>query len=205
MRKIFDHSKWNATTPERRAQILRILQKQDNTFTGILRQLDKLTTGLGRKRWSRLTLTLYLKAMVEDGWIKHGEKRGVYSLNRRNHKVAKMLGIDSLSHDLRLKNRANLNEMDEEEFILDWLASLKFGFLSIIQDYMLIGKTSVGGNRKVEIQQFMQAHVQNIADIIASYGEVMVKQMESGKMKEEKILKIYNELRKNAAGSLAKV
>jgi len=137
-----------------------------------------------------------LNFRLQDGWIDREKKgrKAIYSLNRRNPDVMSRFGSVFNLHDLRIRGRVNLYELDEQKFILDWLASIKFGFLNIIQDYMLLGKAGLNESQKTRIRQFTQVHIQDIEDIIACYGEILAERVENATMREEKIWEVRNDL-----------
>ncbi len=94
MVKVYDRSKWNAPNPERRLQILRVLDEQYSKFDDILTRLNELPTIPGTKKWNRTTLTVYLWVMGKDGWINHEDRRKApYFLNKNNPDAMSKLGV----------------------------------------------------------------------------------------------------------------
>jgi hypothetical protein len=185
--------KWNAKTPDRISPIVNILYEQDGTFAYILRRLNEWWKALGKnEQWSRNTLSLYLHAMEKEGMIIHKGARQGYSLNKKSPKVAEILGTR------RIRRRANLNHLNEGQFIQSWSTSLDSVFLNIVKDYSLLGKAEANGSPKEKIQQIMHADIQDIMDIVAFYGDVMVKRIVNADemMKEEKILEVLKNLQK---------
>jgi hypothetical protein len=193
-----DPWKWDADTYDRKRAIVRILYQKDDTFNNILSRLNEWWKALGNKgKWSKNTLSLYLDAMEEDGWITHKKRKSPYSLNKHIPEVAKMLPR------IQIRGRVNLDELDAKEFIQNWRNSFDFTFLNIVKDYTMLGKAEVSGNSQDKIQQITQEHIQDIIDIIAFYGDTMVKRMVNADamMEEEKIREVLGELQKEATDS----
>lgn len=198
MARIFsikERSEWNPNSPERQQQIIRLLEEVDMGFNELLSELNLKMKALEKKQWSRQTLTLYLKALEDKKWIIHGKKRTPYSLNRRNPEVAEMLGWNRIPPDMRIRSRIELDKLDEEQFIANWLNSVKFSFLNIIQDFMLIGAKG----EKLEIAEtiehrFLPAHTQDLIDVLASYGEKMIARIKLGTFDPNRVWEARNRL-----------
>ena len=190
-KRVFDsayRSKWNANTPEREQKILRLLEEEDMGFEELHNKL----------RWSRQTLNLYLKALRKKGYIRLEEKgrRAINSLIRNNPDVARMLGWDRIPPDIRIRGRIELDKLDEEKFIEQWLNSVEFAFLNIIQDFMLIGERSEEADDNKTIRRLLAAHTQDLVEAVTFLGEVMAKRVRLGTLKPEKIWGVRNKMLK---------
>jgi len=148
--------------------------------------------------WSRQTVNLYLKALRKKGYIRLEEKgrRAINSLIRNNPDVARMLGWDRIPPDIRIRGRIELDKLDEEKFIEQWLNSVEFAFLNIIQDFMLIGERSEEADDNKTIRRFLAAHTQDLVEAVTFLGEVMAKRVRLGTLKPQKIWGARNKMLK---------
>jgi hypothetical protein len=192
MIKYPDRSSWNASKPEREQQILRLLEESDKGFMELLELLKK-----GGRSWARQTLSLYLENLEKKGYIKRNTKgrRVTNALVRNNPYVARMLGWERVpSYTLNIKKRIVLNELDEEGFITEWVNSLEFSFLNILQDFLLIGEAKEDMGKKERLQRFLKAHIQDIIDTLTFQGEALVERVKLGKLDPKKVWQARNKL-----------
>ena len=209
VKKYRDRSTWKAQNPERKLQILRVLDEKERGFDDILNRLNKLPRIPEEKEWNRPTLTVYLYVMVKEGWLNHEDKRKTpYFLNRKNPDVMEEIGYRKDTLEItRTKGRVNLFGLYEDQFIRQWRASLNFAFLNIIKDYAMLGKAQANKSPKEKIQQHIQTDIQDMIDVIASYGEVMVKRIKTKKkkekMKEKRIAEAIKVLQKETVDDMA--
>lgn len=181
---------WRAENPAREAAIIRILYGGDKGFNEI-REESKI----GRKKWGKRTLSLYLDSLMEKGCIKQvkHEKRMIYSLNKDNDYVMQILG------HVRVCGLIDLTKLNEEEFVTDWLNSIKFTFLNVLQDYMVIGEGVKELQRKedrytISIERIMEAHLSDMIETTRKYGQSLVQRIERKELEPNKIWGIRNRL-----------
>jgi hypothetical protein len=194
-------STWKAESPEREQEIFRALEEGNKNFTQLLHELEKIH---GR-RWSRQTLTLYLRTLVKKGCIWR-EKRGRevnYSLVGSNTYVAQMMGRPSRPGGplVIVKQRLKMHELNEEGFIDTWISSVKFAMLSLIQDFTFLGEierkkesgemeTEEADERGKRLRHFLDAHMSDLTSTNIWHGEVMANEVKNGILKPEKILAV---------------
>jgi len=204
---------WRAESPEREQEIFRALEEGNKNFTQLLYELEKIRG----KRWSRQTLTLYLRTLVKKGciWREEHGRETVYSLITSNSYVAQMRGWPSRPGGpvVIVKQRLKMHELNEEEFVDVWISSAKFALLNIIQDFTSLGE--IEGRREAgEVQlgeadervkmlrHFIDAHVSDLTSITIWYGEAMVEEVRNGAFKPEKMLAVRDLLLKQIRDEL---
>jgi DNA-binding MarR family transcriptional regulator len=175
---------WDAKTPEIQQRILRILERDGRGFNELLTEL-----GIARQ-----TLSLYLKRLVHDGWImRHKQGRRVlYSLVASHPEVQRMLGSVSTER-LRIRGRVRLDGLDEEDYVKQWIHSLKFPLLNILNDYLALSR-GIGDPER--IRRLVEAHASDLTEVSIYYGELMVKRIRGGTLDPGKIVKVRDRLQK---------
>jgi len=175
---------WRADTPERRKTILTQLMGGEKRFTDLHRAIKQES----RVGWAKQTLNLYLKALVEEGCIKRVKsgKSVTYSLNRDHPYVGQVLG------NVLVRGSIKLSELEEKSLIEEWIGSIKFNLLNILQDYMLLGTgkeelRSLSSGATTPISHFIEGHLSDISEICRFYGRVLAKGIENGKLDPEKV------------------
>jgi len=187
------NTSWWRNNPKLEVKIFRRLEDGSKTFGELLEML----------RWGPQTLTNYLKNLTEKGCIEK-KKRGrsvSYTLIRSHPYVRQILGWDWLpGADVRVHKRVEMDKLNEEQFIVCWLHSIRFCFLNIIQAYMLLGKRTKESNQETEsikkIRSFLEASVSDLADTVSFNGEVMVKEVRLGILDPKKIWEARNKMLK---------
>jgi len=190
---------WRAESPEREQGIFRALEEGNKNFTQLLYELEKIR---GR-RWSRQTLTLYLRALVKKGciWREEHGRETVYSLITSNPYVAQIMGYPSRPGGpvVIVKQRLKMHELSEEEFVDAWISSVKFALLTIIQDFTSLGEIEMrreageiqpgeADERVKMLRNFIDAHVSDLTSMTIWHGEAMVEEVRNGAFKPEKML-----------------
>ena len=159
---------WKAENYGRQQKILRILLEGDCYFTELKEKLER-----GRKTgWGRQTVNLYLKELTGKGWVtqkKQGRKM-MYSLTPSNPGVMAMLGLGRVIR----KGQVQLSSLDEEEFIEEWIHTLKFTLLNIIKDYLAISENA---NNVENLTRYLEAHFSDLTEVTKYHGELMVNMM----------------------------
>ena len=120
--------KWNAGNIDRQKELLIKLSKGDSSFTELYESL--------KRGWARETLNVYLKSLVRKQYIKRvpkvpGGSRMIYFLVRDHTDVKDILE--------RVDLRELHEKMSERELLDDWIESMNFSLLNIIQTYMEMG------------------------------------------------------------------
>ena len=118
--------KWNAGNIDRQKELLIKLSKGDSSFTELYESL--------KNSWARETLNVYLKDLVRKHYIRKVPrgKRNIYSLERDHPDVKELLERVDIRELYKIKS--------ERELIDDWIESMKFSLLNLIQCYMQIGE-----------------------------------------------------------------
>ena len=203
MAKVYDRTRWK-NYPKREIQIFRQLEDGSKTFSELFNELG----------WGSLTLTNYLKNLVEKGYIGREERgRNVfYTLIQSNTYVRQMLNLDrwpSNAADVRIQKRIVLNELDEKKFIADWINSIKFCFLNVIQDYMLLGKRMRESEKETNsvntLRRFLEGHIQDMVDTINYQGAVMAKRVRLGTLNPDRIWEVRNKLLKQIKNEIMNI
>ena len=182
---------WKTDNVERQTMIMMILAEGNKGFDKISKDIK-----LHSKEWGRQTLNLYLENMIGKGYIKkvrQGKKREIYTLNRENYYVQEMLPRRIVHR------RLILEELGEEEFIREWLNSIKFAFLNILQDYMLIGEgkdilKDRGSNEVIPIDHILTSHLSDLLDVVKVYGHLLEKRIKEGNIDPKKVWDVRNKL-----------
>lgn len=188
----YDRSFWK-NQPEREVKLMTRLEDGSKTFSHLLREL----------KWGPQTLNVYLKNLEKKGVVER-RKRGknvFYTLIRSSPYARQMMGWKWTSDpDVRIIKRIELEELDEEQFITDWLNTMKFSFLNIIKSYVLLGEKTRESNdtkkNNLNIEHFIRAHISDLEDIVTLYGEKMAEEINVGSLKPKRIMEIHNKLQK---------
>ena len=188
-------SKWSADNPDRQKSVLFLMSEGDKSFTDLYKNLHSLAHARRAKGWARQTLNLYLKELVKKGCVKRVQrgKREIYSLVKDHPYVMELLGR------VRIGGRINLSQLDECDFIEDWINIMKFGLLNIIQDYLTIGRgyyelKKRGDGSILPIEQFIEDHFSDMSEICQFYGAVFAERISRGELDPQKIWDFRNKL-----------
>lgn len=175
---------WKADTPERRKTILMQLMGGEKRFT----ELHSAIKQESRIGWAKQTLNLYLKALVEEGCVKRVKsgKSVTYSLERDHPYIGQMLG------NVLIHGRIDLLELDERSLIEEWIGSIKFTLLNVIQYYMLIGKgkeelRNRSSGATMPIGHFLEEYLSDMFGVCRFYGKVLVKGIGDGSLDSERV------------------
>ena len=169
---------WKASDPEKRSRIVKQLIDGDKGFNEICGLV-----GMGRQ-----TLNIYLKYLVQEKCIKrvrHG-KYVIYSLERDHPYVLSLTGrVQSLG-------RINLSSLDAEEFLTQWISSIEFAFLNVVQDYIQLGMgvtelRSVAGGPTRPVDSFLEEHLSDMSEVCQFYGEILSDRIRCGELEPEKM------------------
>jgi len=182
---------WKTDNVERQIIIMSILAEGDKGFNDIFGEIE-----FHSKEWGRQTLNLYLEYMVNEGYIKkvkQGKKREIYSLNREHYYVQKMLPR-RIVHGI-----LNLKELNEEDFVKEWLNSIKFAFLNVLQDYVLIGEGNnilrdIGTGEAIPIDHILTGHLSDLLDAVKFNGHILENRIKEGNMDSKKVWDVRNKL-----------
>jgi hypothetical protein len=193
----YDRSRWKNTTPEREVALFRQLRRGGRSFTFLFEAL----------KWGSQTLAFYLDTLESKGYIagkKHG--RGVtYALVESNPYVTKMLKLPTpIVHDVRIFKRVELDKLDEEAFVNDWLNSMKFVFLNLLRDYTFLGKKNLKDEANEILRRILQVEIQDLADTVEAYGQVLTRGVQAGTIKPERIQEIRVRMQKEVKNQLLK-
>lgn len=182
---------------ERRQFILRSLERGSKRFNQLWKEMKK-------RRFGKVTLSLLLKSLMEDEAVKLVPKGRVqvYELNEESEYVQEMLGWKT-EHGtvVRIERYTNLNRLNEGKFIANWLNSIKFAFLNIVQDYMVLGKGTKelrrrGNGATQPIERFLEAHLSDMVDIAQLYGEILAERIQREELDPKKVWNIRNKVLK---------
>jgi len=177
--------KWNAGNIDRQKELLIKLSKGDSSFTELY---DSLKSG-----WARETLNVYLKGLVTKKYIKKVPrgKRKIYSLERGHPYVKELLERVDIRELYKIKS--------ERELLDDWIESMKFSLLNLIQCYMQIGEDvkkprSRGTEATVPIENFLAGYLSDLVEICKYYGEFLAVGIEMEDLDPKKVWDARNEL-----------
>jgi len=177
---------WTADDPAREAAIIRVLCEGDKGFMEIFNGLK-----LGKRGWGRQTLNLYLKELTLKGCIRRVRrgKREIYSLDVNNPYVRKVIGR------VRIRGRVELNRLNEGEYVSDWLNSIEFAFLNVMQDYVYIGRgqkqlKSLGDGRTVTVEDVLRSHLSDMVEVARIYGQLLAERIARGELDLEELWRI---------------
>lgn len=177
--------KWKAGNIDRQKEILIRLSKGDRSFTELYESL--------KNSWARETLNVYLKSLVRKHYIRKVPrgKRNIYSLERDHPDVKELLERVDIRELYKIKS--------ERELIDDWIESMKFSMLNLIQYYMQIGEgvktlTSRGNGATVPIENFLGDYLSDLVEICKYYGEFLVVGIKMGDLDSKIVWEARNEL-----------
>ena len=197
MSKTYNRSRWKNTTPKREVALFRLLEQGGRSFTFLFEAL----------KWGSQTLTFYLETLEGKGYIsskKHG-RNVTYALVKSNPYVAKMLKLSAPpDHDVRVFNRATLDELDADAFINDWLNSMKFTFVNLLRDYTFLGKKDVEETTKEILRRILQVETQDLTDIVNAYGQVLTARIQAGTIKLKRIEEFCERMQEEVRNQLLK-
>jgi len=96
-------------------------------------------------------------------------------------------------------HRLNLEELGEEEFIREWLSSIKFAFLNILQDYTWIGEGNntlrgMGNDVIIPIDHVLTSHLSDLLDVVKFNGHLLEKRIKEGNIDPKKVWDVRNKL-----------
>ncbi len=175
---------WKVDNPERRKTILMQLMSGEKRFTELYNAI-KQESSVG---WAKQTLNLYLKALVEEGCVKRVKigKSVTYSLERDHPYIGQMLG------NVLIHGRIELSKLDERSLIENWIGSIKFTLLNVIQDYMFIGRgkeelKSLSSDATLPIGHFLDEHLSDMSEVCRFYGRVLAKGIGDGSLDPERV------------------
>ncbi len=176
---------WSASDPEKRSRIIKQLIDGDKGFNEICDLV-----GMGRQ-----TLNVYLKYLVREKYIKRTRqgKSVIYSIERDHPYVL------SLLNRVRILRKIKLSGLDAEEFLMQWIRSIEFAFLNVIQDYIQMGagvtelKSRAGGHTR-PIEKFLEEHLSDMSEVYQFYGEFLSDRIRRGEIEPEKMWTARNQL-----------
>jgi hypothetical protein len=93
------------------------------------------------------------------------------------------------AHDIRVYGCVELDKLDEEALIRDSLNALRFVFLNILRDYLLLGRKRKGEDNEL-VRRILQVHMQDLVDITDVYGQVLRRRVQAGTIKLDRIKEI---------------
>lgn len=176
---------WNASDPEKRKRIIKQLIDGDKGFNEICELV-----GMGRQ-----TLNIYLKYLVREKYIKRVRqgKFVIYSLEINHPYVLSLLGR------VRILGRIELQSLDAGEFIKQWISSIEFAFLNVLQCYIQIGigskkLKSVAGGSTRPIEKFLEEYLMDMSEVCQFYGEFLSDKIQRGEIEPEKMWSERNQL-----------
>jgi hypothetical protein len=79
--------------------------------------------------------------------------------------------------------------LDEEALIQDSLNALRFVFLNILRDYVLLGSKRKGEDNEL-VRRILQVHMQDLVDTTDVYGQVLSRRVQAGTIKLDRIKEI---------------
>lgn len=178
-------SVWKTENPERDKEILIWLTTGPQSFTELYDSL-KAESSLG---WSTQTLTLYLKKLVQEGCVAKVPrgKREIYRIVRDSPIVSEFLGR------IRIRGRINLNELNEEELLEEWLGSVKFSLVNVVKGYTIKGRgikvlKSISNGATLPTEKLLEEYLSDMLAVTQFYGRVLVEGVSSGRLDPEKVL-----------------
>lgn len=191
-----ERRRWGACNPEKIRKLFKILAYGSKTFGQLLKE-----TG-----WGRETLNSYLENLKEDdkgNAIIEKEKPSspygrysLYTLIRSHPFVAQVLKWKRPHHKIKLKGRLHLERLGEEQFVTDWLNTIKFCLLNILQDSIHLGKVK---NPDV-ICNILENHMSDLKDTVLFYSKLMAERIRLKTLDPEKIWdehdKLYNQIKR---------
>jgi hypothetical protein len=146
-----------------------------------------------------------LKTLERKGYIasKKNGRNVTYTLVKHNPYVAKMIKLPiPLPHDVRIFNHTRLDKMDEEEFIDDWLNSIKFAFLNLLREYTLLGKKNTNEQNSEILRRILQVEIEDLTDIVRTYGQVLTRMVQAGTVKPARIQEIRSRMQEEVRNRL---
>lgn len=178
--------KWKAGNINRQKELLIKLSKGDRSFTELYESL--------KNSWARETLNVYLKDLVRKHYIRKVPrgKRNIYSLERDHPDVKELLERVDIRELYKIKS--------ERELIDDWIESMKFSLLNLIQCYMQIGEgvktlTSRGnGAAAIPIENVLGNYLSDLVEICKYYGEFLAEEIKIGDLDPKMVWEARNEL-----------
>jgi hypothetical protein len=99
-------------------------------------------------------------------------------------------------HDIRVYSRIELDELDAEALIQDWINALRSVFLNILGDYVLLGKKRKDEDNEL-VRRILQVHMQDFVDAADFYGEILSRRLQAGTIKLGRIKEIQDRMRKD--------
>lgn len=178
-----DRSHWKAEKPEKQMKILSLLRNGSKTYGQLLKEV----------KWGTQTLSNYLKALKEKGWIDKSSKRGrniFYTLMWKNLEVREMLSLDRLP-SIRIDKRVELGKINEEELVNNFFISINSCVKNIIEDSIYLGQMKDSESEK-KIRHFLEAHISYLAATSLIHSELMAKRIKNGTLNPEKIREVKN-------------
>jgi len=179
-------AKWNAGNRDRQKELLIKLSKGDRSFTELYVSL--------KNSWARETLNVYLKGLVREGYIRKVPrgKRKIYSLERAHPYVIELLE--------RVDIRDLYEIISERELIDDWIESMKFSLLNLIQYYIQEGegvrtlKSWGNGIDTIPIEHYLSGHLSDLVEICKYYGEFLADGIKYGDLNSKIVWEARNEI-----------
>jgi len=176
--------KWKAENLDKQKEILIKLSRGDRGFTELYNSL--------KSSWARETLNVYLKELVRKHYIRKvprvsGGKRKIYHLERDHPHVKEILERIGIKELYTIKS--------EVELLDDWVKSLKFSLINIIQCYMWIGEgfkelSSTGNGATIPIENLLSEHLSDLIETCKYHGEYLAEEIKIGTLDRTKVLDI---------------
>ena len=176
---------WHAVDHEKRRKILKQLVEGDKSFNELYEAV-----GLGRQ-----TLNVYLQFLVHEKCIKRVRKGKyvIYSLEKNHPYVLPLL------ERVRVLGEIDLKCLDAEGFLAQWLNSIEFAFLNVVQYYITLGvgikevRSKAGGDYQ-PIEKPLREYLSDMNEVCQLYGEFLSERIRGGELKPERMWIVRDKL-----------
>ena len=179
---------WNPVSNEKKKRIILKLFHGDMGFTELWESLRRGTKGMAKQ-----TLNIYLKELRQTGCVKNVQRGRwpIYSLVREHTYVDDLLKRVGFEELVKIKS--------ERELLDDWIESMKFSLLNLIQIYMQMGKgieilTSLGNGAFINLENLRDEYLSDLIEICQYWGDFLADGIKIGNLDPEIVWEVRNEI-----------